>query len=59
MPGFLRNLWPVIVDVIQVAMIMWIASGLYMWWHLKRYRSWGSAALGCGSALFVAFLLKL
>ena len=59
MPGFLRNLWPVIVDVIQVAMIMWIASGLYMWWHLKRYRSWGLAALGCGSALFVAFLLKL
>jgi hypothetical protein len=58
-PGFLRNLWSVIVDVIQVAMIIWIASGLYMWWHLKRYRGWGLVALGCGNALFLAFLLKL
>jgi hypothetical protein len=58
-PGFLRNLWSVIVDVIQVAMIIWIASGLYMWWHLKRYRGWGLVALGFGNVLFVAFLLRL
>jgi hypothetical protein len=58
-PGFLRNLWSVIVDVVQVAMMFWIASGLYMWWRLKRYRGWGLVALGCGNALFAAFLLKL
>lgn len=58
-PGFLRSLWSVIVDVIQVAMIVWIASGLYMWWHLKRYRGRGLVALGCGTALFAGFLLKL
>jgi hypothetical protein len=58
-PGFPRNLWSAIVDLVQVAMIIWIASGLYMWWHLKRYRGWGLVALGCGNALFAAFLLKL
>lgn len=58
-PGFLWNLWSVIVDAIQVAMIVWIATGLYMWWHLKRYRGWGWLALGCGSALFAAFVLTL
>jgi hypothetical protein len=58
-PGFLWNLWSVVVDLIQVAIIIWIASGLYMWWHLKRFRGWGFVALGCGNALFAAFLLKL
>jgi hypothetical protein len=58
-PGFLRNLWSVIIDVVQMAMIVWIATGLCMWWHLKRYRGWGLLALGSGSALFAAFLLKL
>jgi hypothetical protein len=58
-PGFLRNLWAVIVDVIQVAIMIWIASGLYMWSQLKRYRGWGLVALASGSILFAAFLLKL
>ena len=58
-PDFLRMVWSVIVDVIQAAMIVWIASGLYMWWRFKRCRGWGLAALAFGSALFVAFLLTL
>jgi hypothetical protein len=58
-PGFLRNLWSVIVHLIQLAMMIWIASGLYMWWRLKRYRRWGLVALGCGYVLFAAFLLNL
>jgi hypothetical protein len=58
-PGFLQHLWSVIVDVIQAAMLVWIASGLYMWWHLKRFRKWGLLALGAGMVLFTAFLLGL
>lgn len=57
--GLLRNLWSVIVDLVQLAIMIWIVSGLYMWWHLKRYRGWGLAALASGSILFAAFLLKL
>ena len=57
--GSLQILWAVIVDVIQVTMMIWIASGLYMWWNLKRFRGWGMVALGSGFALFVAFLFGL
>jgi hypothetical protein len=57
--GFLENLWSVIVDIIQVAIFIWIATGLYMWWHLKRFRNWGWLALGSGIALFTVFVLGL
>jgi hypothetical protein len=55
----LQHLWSVIVDVIQVSMLVWIASGLYMWWHLKGFRKWGLLALGAGMAVFIAFLVGL
>lgn len=57
--GFLQILWAVIVDIIQVTMIVWVASGIYMWWRLGRFRSWGFLALASGFALFAAFLLRL
>lgn len=38
--GSLQIPWGVIVDAIQVAIIVWIASGLYMWWRLGRFRGW-------------------
>jgi hypothetical protein len=57
--GSLQIFWAVIVDIIQVAMMIWIASGLYMWWNLKRFRGWGMLALASGFALFVAFLFGL
>ena len=58
-PGFLENFWSVIVDIVQVGIFVWVASGLYMWWHLKRFRNWGWLALGSGIALFTAFVLGL
>lgn len=57
--GSLQIFWAVIVDVIQVTMVIWIASGLWMWWNLKRFRAWGTLALASGFALFVAFLFGL
>jgi hypothetical protein len=57
--GSLQIFWAVIVDIIQVTMMIWIASGVYMWWNLKRFRGWGLLALAFGIALFVAFLLGL
>jgi hypothetical protein len=57
--GSLQILWAVIVDVIQVAMIVWLASGLYMWWTLRRFRAWGLLALASGFGVFAAFLLGL
>jgi len=57
--GSLQIFWSVIVDIIQVTMMIWIASGLYMWWNLKRFRGWGMLALASGFALFIAFLFGL
>ena len=32
--GLLDRSWSVIVDLVCVAIVLWIASGLYMWWGL-------------------------
>jgi hypothetical protein len=51
--------WSVIVDLVSVAMIVWIASGLYMWWSLPGHRRWGWIAIGAGTAAFVLFTMRL
>lgn len=58
-PGLLSYAWSVIVDGVQLSIILWMASGLYMWWKLQRHRLWGLLALGAGLALFGLFLAKL
>jgi hypothetical protein len=55
----LNDAWAVVVDIVCVGFIVWIASGLYMWWHLPRQRGWGWLALGGGLATFVLFLVRL
>ncbi len=42
-PGFWTNFWSVVVDIVQIAIITWVVSGLYMWWQLKRFRYLGMA----------------
>ena len=51
--------WSIIVDAVQLAIIFWIGSGLYMWWKLRRLRLWGLVVLSAGVASFAFFLLKL
>lgn len=59
-PGFFNKLWGVIgVDLVVLAMLIWIASGLYMWWHIAQVRRWGWIALGGGMATFLMFLRGL
>lgn len=54
--GFLDTLWAAVVDLACLGMLLWIATGLYMWWHLRHLRGWGAAALAAGVGLFVALL---
>ena len=56
--GFLQTSWSVVVDVVCLGMLVWIASGLYMWWGLPV------AAVGMGrrvsrSGSFLFFMLRL
>ena len=46
--GFLNTLWAVIVDVFCITTLVWIGTGLYLWWHLTAARRWGFATIGCG-----------
>jgi hypothetical protein len=57
--GALALSWSVVVDVVVVAMIVWIASGLYMWWELPGQRRWGWLAIVAGSASFLIFTMRL
>ena len=55
---FVRS-WSVIVDLVCLAMILWIATGLYMWWSLPGHRAWGWLAIAAGTAAFVVFTMRL
>jgi hypothetical protein len=54
--SLLDDAWAVAVDVVCAGFLIWIASGLYMWWHVPRHRNWGWLALGGGAGVFAALL---
>lgn len=56
---FLSDLWAVVIDMVCIGFILWVASGLVMWWQLKQTRTWGFVALGSGILSFVIFLITL
>ena len=51
--------WAVMVDSVIVAMIFWVASGLWMWWEMRTTRRWGAIATAGGLALFALFLFTI
>jgi len=53
----LDNLWATAVDLVILSMLVWAASGLWMWWQLRPTRRWGAASLAAGIALFALFLV--
>jgi hypothetical protein len=57
--GFLQLSWSIVVDIVCVSMIVWIASGLVMWWELPGQRRWGWVAILAGTASFLFFTLRL
>jgi hypothetical protein len=58
-PGFWDKFWGLLVDVACVGIIIWVASGLVMWWRLPRLRTWGAIALGSGIVSFVLLVWTL
>jgi hypothetical protein len=62
--GFLQptlrdDLWACLVDVACAAIVIWVISGLILWWRVVRLRLWGTIALGSGVAAFAWFLWRL
>ena len=53
-PSFWNKFWGLLVDGACIAILIWVASGLIMWWRLQRLRIWGAIAVVGG---IVSFLL--
>jgi hypothetical protein len=58
-PLILNKLWGLFVDLTCVVIVIWIASGIIMWWRLERLRLWGALALGGGVLSFLLFVWAL
>ncbi|MDP6040645.1 MAG: hypothetical protein QGG64_19010 [Candidatus Latescibacteria bacterium] len=57
--SFLNHLWAVMIDLVSAGFILWVASGLYMWWQLKQTRRWGVIAFVGGLVSFLALIVAL
>ncbi len=57
--GILHRFWSIIIDLVGIATVLWAASGVYMWWHLTRFRFWGWVAVSGGVLSFLFFLVRL
>jgi len=58
-PTFWDNFWGLLVDIACVGIIIWIASGMVMWWRLPRLRRWGAIAVGGGILSFFLLVWKM
>jgi hypothetical protein len=54
-----NDVWAIMVDTVVIAILVWVASGLYMWWQQKSLRRIGGVALIAGTMTFAAFLASL
>jgi hypothetical protein len=55
----LDTVWAGSVDLFIIAMVFWVASGLWMWWEMKVTRRLGLMALAGGVGVFALYLLTL
>jgi hypothetical protein len=55
----LDTVWAISVDVVIVAMVFWVLSGLWMWWEMKATRVPGAVAVIGGAGVFAFYLLTL
>jgi hypothetical protein len=56
---FLSVAWSVLVDLVCLGFLLWIVSGLYMWWSLPGLRNWGWIAVAGGLLSFTLFIWRL
>ena len=56
---FFPVLWSVVIDLVCLGFLIWVASGLYMWWCLPGLRNWGWVAIAGGIITFTYFLARL
>jgi len=58
-PRFWDKFWGLLVDLACLGILIWVASGLIMWWRLPRLRTWGAIAVGGGLLSFLLLIWSL
>lgn len=58
-PTIWDKVWGLLVDLASLGILLWIGSGLYMWWRLARMKFWGAVAIGGGLCSFLLLIWKL
>jgi hypothetical protein len=58
-PDFGNKLWGLLVDIACLGILIWVASGLIMWWRLPRVRSWGAISVAAGVLSFALLVWTL
>ncbi len=56
---FANDFWALIVDGVILSILLWGATGLWMWWEMIRTRKPGALILTAGIVLFILFLIAL
>jgi hypothetical protein len=51
--------WGLLVDLVVVAMVFWVASGVWMWWEIKPARRLGGLLAVAGFALYTVLVCLL
>lgn len=54
--SLLSDFWAIIIDFVCFGFLIWMATGIYMWWKIKPTRSWGFITLAGGFICFVIFI---
>lgn len=53
------RLWGLGVEITSLAMLFWIASGVWLWWTIKPARMWGAICALGGLGLFAVLLFSI
>ena len=59
MDGFWDSVWALFIDLVCVGLLLWMATGIYMWWGLRSTRRWGWTALAAGVICFAVIIATL
>ena len=59
--GFWDWVWALFVDALSIGLLLWIASGVIMWWKIPGTgpRQWGWLAVASGAACFAIIMWRL
>lgn len=56
---WLTKAWGLMVDIVGLAVLMWVISGLYVWWKTRRKHRTGLIVIAAGIASFAILVALL